>query len=98
MPPEITFVPLAPFQAVRSLTVTATVTDNLNVEEVYLVWRESGDTDWTFTPMVWTDFDTFQAELAPPSHGARRIDYYVYAADLLGYRFLNTPRSLPSTV
>lgn len=88
VPPEITFVPLAPFQAVRSpWTVTATVTDNLNVEEVYLVWRESGDTDWTFTPMVWTDFDTFQAELAPPSHGARRIDYYVYAADLLGYRF-----------
>ena len=88
VPPEITFVPLAPFQTARPpWTVTATVTDNLSVEEVYLVWRESGDADWIFTPMVWTDFDTFQAELTPPSHGAKRIDYYVYAADLLGCRF-----------
>jgi subtilisin family serine protease len=88
VPPEITFMPLAPFQTVRPpWTVTATVTDNLSVEEVYLVWREKDDADWIFTPMAWVDFDTFQAELTPPSHGAQRIDYCVYAVDLLGCCF-----------
>ncbi|MDD4442341.1 MAG: S8 family serine peptidase [Kiritimatiellae bacterium] len=88
VPPQIAFTPLAPFQTARApWTVTATVTDNMNVEEVYLVWREDGDTGWTFTPMPWVDIDTFQAELAPPSHGARRVDYAVYAADLIGYYF-----------
>ncbi|HRR34078.1 MAG TPA: S8 family serine peptidase [Kiritimatiellia bacterium] len=88
VPPEIAFMPLDPFQTARPpWTVTAVVTDNLNVEEVYLVWREKDDADWTFTPMAWVDADTYEAELTPPSHGAQRVDYAVYAADLIGYYF-----------
>ena len=85
-PPQITLTPLAPFQETHPpWTVTATATDNMTVEEVYLVWREKGETIWHYTPMEWISGDTFQAALAPPSHGAKRVDYYIYAADLLGY-------------
>ena len=85
-PPRITHTPLAPFQETRPpWIVTATVTDNLSVEEVHLVWREKGDTAWRHTPMEWLGGDTFQAALAPPAHGAKRVDYHIRAADLIGY-------------
>jgi hypothetical protein len=85
-PPAIDLAPLAPFQTAHPpWTVAATVTDNMTVEEVYLVWREKGETGWRYTPMEWAGGDTFQAALAPPSHGAKRVDYRVYAADLIGY-------------
>jgi hypothetical protein len=37
--------------------------------------------------MSWIDGATFQAELDPPSRGAKRVDYRICAVDLLGYYF-----------
>jgi len=85
-PPEITVTPLAPFQTARPpWTVQATITDNFTVEYATLVWRESGDTIWQTTDMTWVSGDTYAAPLLPPSHGAKRVDYYVIAGDLIGY-------------
>ena len=87
-PPVIAHTPLSPFQTARPpWLVTATVTDNLAVEEVELVWRENGDPTWRRAPMTWLGGDTFQAALTPPSHGAKRVDYYIRAIDLVGYYF-----------
>ncbi len=87
-PPAIAVSPLAAFQAARCpWIVTATVTDNMTVEQVFLVWRENGDTAWQNTAMTWVEGDTYQAELDPPTHGAKRVDYYVAAYDLIGYYF-----------
>jgi hypothetical protein len=85
-PPQIDLTPLAAFQTERPpWTVTATVTDSMSVEEAWLVWREKDEINWHITPMTWVaDTDTYTAELAPPSHGAKRTDYYIHAADLLG--------------
>jgi hypothetical protein len=77
---------LEPFQPEHPpWTVLATVTDNLTVEQVLLVWRERGSVMWQTNAMSWVSNAVYQAQLDPPSHGAKRVDYYVWACDLLGY-------------
>ena len=86
VPPHIAVNALAPFQTVRSpWSVSAVITDNMTVELAYLVWRERGDTDWQTNAMAWVEGDTYAAQLDPPSHGAKRVDYFVVALDLVGY-------------
>ena len=95
--PQIFHTPLAPFQTARPpWTITATVTDNMTAEEVELVWRENGDPAWRRTPMAWLGGDTFQTALAPPSHGTKRVDYYIRAIDLVGYYFPQHAASSPT--
>lgn len=85
-PPQITFTPLAPFQSQRApWIIEAEITDNFHVEETFLVWREKDSLGWIYTPMQWLSNSTYRATLAPPAHGAKRVDYYLYAADLIGY-------------
>lgn len=85
-PPAVDVKALDVFQKERSpWTVTATVTDNWTVETVNLLWREQGESTWHTNAMTWVTNDTYSAELAPPSHGAKKVAYRVYAADLLGY-------------
>jgi subtilisin family serine protease len=84
--PIITVYPLDQIQSVRSpWTVTAKVTDNFTVEEVYLVWREKNEVNEQWTPMSWVSNDVYTAQLAPPNWGAQRVYYRVVACDLLGY-------------
>jgi len=85
-PPDILVTPLEPLQTNRCpWTVKAVITDNLSVEVALLVWREDGDLAWQSAAMTWVGGDTYQAILDPPSHGAKRVDYYVSAGDLIGY-------------
>jgi subtilisin family serine protease len=84
--PQIIVYPLEQIQSNRSpWPVSATVTDNFTVEEVYLVWREKNDTNEQWTAMSWVSNDVYTAELTPPNGGAKRVYYRVVARDLLGY-------------
>ena len=86
VPPAITVHPLDPFQPQHPpWTVQADITDNLSVEQTFLVWREKGDAVWQTNAMASAGGTRFEAPLDPPSHGAKRVDYYVLARDLLGY-------------
>ncbi len=85
-PPAVTVHALPTFQTAHPpWTVTATITDNLSVEEAYLVWRERNDASWQAVALEWVTNDLYAAVLNPPSHGSLRVDYYVVAADLIGY-------------
>jgi subtilisin family serine protease len=84
-PPVIEFTALAPFQTNRCpWTVQAQITDNVSVESALLYWREAGDTLWHSNRLAWVSNNSYAAVLDPSSHGAKRVDYYLYAADLLG--------------
>jgi subtilisin family serine protease len=84
--PVITVYPLDQIQSARApWSVTAKVTDNFNVEEVYLVWREKNEITEQWTPMSWVSNDVYTAQLTPLNSGALRVDYRVVARDLLGY-------------
>jgi hypothetical protein len=85
-PPEITIHALAPFQPSRPpWSISADVTDNFTVVQALLIWRERNDTAWQTNVMTWVSNNTYVASLSPPSHGAKRVDYYVSACDLIGY-------------
>ena len=85
-PPVINFTPLAPFQTARCpWAVQALITDNLTVKQALLIWRERDDTTWQTNAMTWVSGNSYEAALAPPSHGAKRVDYFLSACDLLGY-------------
>ena len=84
-PPEITVHPLTGLQQAHPpWTVSATVTDNFSVQEVYLVWQEAGDSTWQTTAMNWVSNDVYSASFTPPNVGAKRVEYYVMAFDVLG--------------
>ncbi len=85
-PPQITVFPLAPLQTARPpWTVRADITDNLSVELAILYWRESGDSAWQTIDLTRVEDNTFEASFNPPSHGAKQVDYFVLAGDLIGY-------------
>jgi len=85
-PPVIAVTPLATIQSERPpWTVRAVITDNFNVEQALLVWRERGAAEWQTTAMTWVGNDTYEAPLSPPSFGSKRVDYFVSACDLIGY-------------
>jgi hypothetical protein len=86
IPPIITVHPLAPFQTQHPpWTVQADISDNLTVEQAFLIWREKGDTVWQTNAMALVSNTLYEAQLIPPSHGAKRVDYYVMARDLVSY-------------
>jgi hypothetical protein len=86
VPPAISVAPLDSFQTARSpWTVSAEITDNLSVEVAQLVWRERGASSWTTNAMTWVAGNTYTGTLDPPSHGSKRVDYFVVAGDLIGY-------------
>ncbi len=85
-PPAISVHALSPFQTqYPPWTVQAEVSDNLTVEQALLVWREKGDAAWQTNAMTYVDGTLFEAQIDPPSHGAKRVDYFVAAYDLIGY-------------
>jgi subtilisin family serine protease len=86
VPPQITVQALNPFQGLHPpWTVQAAITDNFYVNEAWLVWREKDDTVWRTNSMSFVDGNIWQAALDPPSHGTKRVDYFIVAVDLLGY-------------
>lgn len=85
-PPAITVQALAPLQRDRPpWSVRAVITDNLTVEETLLFWRETGDAAWRQTDMAWIEGDLYGAEIDPPARGMKTVEYYVAAADLIGW-------------
>ncbi len=93
VPPQIIVAALDPFQSGHPpWTVQAEVIDNFTVDMAWLIWREKDDVAWQTNSMSFVAGDTFQATLTPPSHGVKRVDYFVVASDLLGY-YMPTFRS-----
>ena len=85
-PPTIKVTPLDPLQSARPpWTVYADITDNFDVEVYNLVWHERGTASWTTNAMTWVADNTFEGTIDPPSHGSKRVDYFVSAGDLVGY-------------
>lgn len=85
-PPAIAVTPLDPFQTARPpWTVYADISDNLTVAVADLVWRERGDLAWKTNNLSWVEGNTFAGTLNPPSHGMKRVDYFIAAGDLIGY-------------
>lgn len=84
-PPVITAIPLAPFQSARPpWNVTAEIKDNFIVASAVLQWREKGEILWQEQSMSYVSNDLFTCELNPAAHGAKRVDYRIVAADLIG--------------
>ncbi|MEI7899251.1 MAG: S8 family serine peptidase [bacterium] len=85
-PPVITWTPLSPFQTARCpWRIQAQITDNLTVDHAFLIWREHNDSAWQTNAMTWVSNTTYEAVLAPPSHGVKRVDYLLRAYDMVGY-------------
>jgi hypothetical protein len=65
-------------------TVQADITDNLTVQQACSCGAKKGFrlADNTLATVSNT---LYEAQLDPPSHGAKRVDYFVAACDLLGY-------------
>jgi subtilisin family serine protease len=85
-PPTITVNALNPFQSEHPpWTVSAQIEDNFILIEAIMEWREKGETAWNRTAMSYLGDGLFSAQLNPPSHGSKRLDYRVYASDLIGY-------------
>lgn len=84
--PLIIVYPVEQIQSVRSpWTVTAQVTDNFTVVEVYLVSHEKNETNEQWTSMSLVSNNVYTAQLTPPNWGAKRVYYRVVSRDLLGY-------------
>ena len=85
-PPVINVHALAPFQPSRPpWSVSADITDNFAVVQALLIWRERNDIAWQTNVMTCASNNTYEASFSPPSHGAKRVDYFVSACDFIGY-------------
>ncbi|MCC6208548.1 MAG: hypothetical protein IT488_10415 [Gammaproteobacteria bacterium] len=79
-PPQIIHIPLTEFPADMPLRVQATVTDNVGVAEVMLMYRGMGDSEYRRMPMLEAHgSDIYSADL--PDTAGPRIEYFIQAHD-----------------
>lgn len=82
-PPEIRHTPLTEFPAGMPLRVQATVTDDVEVAEVTLMYRGAGDSEYWRLPMLEAPgSDIYSADL--PDTAGPRIEYFIQASDREG--------------
>jgi hypothetical protein len=90
-PPEIIHTPLTEFPAGMPLRVQATVTDNVGISEVTLIYRSADDSEYRRLPMLEAPgSDIYAADL--PDAAGPRIEYFIQATDGNGN---TTPDQMP---
>lgn len=83
LPPEIRHTPLTELPTGMPLRIQATVTDNVGVSEVTLIYRVEGDSEYRRVEMLETmGSDIYSADL--PDTLGPRIEYYIQAIDEAG--------------
>lgn len=86
-PPEIVHAPLAEFPAGMPRHIQATVTDNVGVAEVTLLYRGTGETEYRGIRMTRTPGTDMYGTTLPNDVGPR-IEYIIQASDASGNRIL----------
>ncbi len=64
-----------------SLTLRATVTDNIAVTAVNMVFRNAASTDWLTRAMAKTDTDRYSITMSGSDIGNQYLEYYIEAKD-----------------
>ncbi|MDC0173000.1 S8 family serine peptidase [Gammaproteobacteria bacterium] len=65
----------------ESLTLRATVTDNIAISLVNIIFRNASSTDWETREMAKTDTDRYSITIEPSAIGNQYLEYYIEAKD-----------------
>jgi hypothetical protein len=87
-PPAITVTPVTSAELGKPLTITAGVSDDGGVREVYLHYRTTGASDWKSLPM--TGPGNYSATISGPEIQRAGLEYYIEAGDTSS-NYANTP-------
>jgi hypothetical protein len=80
-PPTIIHTPETAGKPGESVTISAEITDDIGVEEAFLLYRQSGETEWIQVKMTETSEDTWTAEIPSSEITTGEIEYYITATD-----------------
>lgn len=81
IPPTVSHQPKTVVQAETSLTLRATITDNIRINSAKLHYRQIGDNDWIIRGMVNPSGTLYTMTLNSAELGDQGIEYYILASD-----------------
>ena len=81
IPPTVSHQPKTVVQAETSLTLRATITDNIRIASAQLHYRQIGDNDWIIRDMVNPSGTLYTVTLNSAELGGQGIEYYILASD-----------------
>jgi hypothetical protein len=93
IPPAISHTPITRITEGEELLITAEITDDIEVTDASLFYRQSGETDYTEIRMINTYDDEWTAEIPSYAVTTEGIDYYIFATD--GFNDAREPRNDP---
>jgi hypothetical protein len=80
-PPTITHTPETEGTEDKELVITTEITDDVEVTDVILFYRTSGETDYMQIEMTNTDGDTWTTEIPSYAVTTSGVEYYIFATD-----------------
>lgn len=81
IPPTVSHQPKTVVQAATSLTLRATITDNIRIASAQLHYRQIGATDWNIRDMVNPSGTLYTITLTSSELGDQGIEYFILASD-----------------
>ena len=81
IPPTVSHQPKTVVQAETSLTLRATITDNIRIASTQLHYRQISDTDWKIRDMVNPSGTLYTITLNSSELGDQGIEYFILASD-----------------
>jgi len=81
IPPTVSHQPKTVVQAETSLTLRATITDNIRIATAKLQYRQIGYTDWIIRDMVNPSGTLYTITLNSSELGEQGIEYFILASD-----------------
>ncbi len=94
--PEITHTPIISGTVGEPLLITAEITDDIEVTDASLFYRQSGETEYTEVAMTNTFDDEWAAEIPSYEITNEGIEYYIFATD--GFNNATEPKRDPYVV
>ena len=80
VPPTISHTPITNGTENQTITISATITDNVGVTGAILYYRIKGTTLWSSTPMK-QNINVFSADIPNSDVTPKGIEYYIFATD-----------------
>lgn len=80
-PPTILHTPETAGKPGESVTISAEITDDIGVEEVFILYRQRGDAEWIQVKMTETSEDIWTADIPSSEITTAGIEYYITATD-----------------
>lgn len=80
-PPVVTHNPESVVSLASSLTLRATVTDNIAVTAVDIVFRNASSTEWQTRTMAKTGASRYSITIEPSAIGGQYLEYYIEGKD-----------------